>query len=112
LLQISASVGTSALLAATGAMHTALASGECIVVCPVVAGVASSPAWEWAHEFQQGMLAISPQMKLILWGTPVGLCGIASLLLFLSYVEFGAAKQADSAGLWECGPTARTWRLR
>jgi hypothetical protein len=51
--------------------------------------------------FQQGMLAISPQMKLILWGTPVGLCGIASLLLFLSYVEFGAAKQADSAGLWE-----------
>jgi hypothetical protein len=51
--------------------------------------------------FQQGMLTLSPQMQLILWGTPVGLSGIASLQFFLSLIEFRAAKQEDTAGVWE-----------
>gem|GEM_PF-6537317 len=46
--------------------------------------------------FQQGMLVKSPQLKLIPWGTPVGLLAIAALQFSMSFIEFKAAKEERS----------------
>ena len=51
--------------------------------------------------FQQGMLVKSPQLRLIPLGTIGGLFSIASLQFWMSFVEFKAAKEEQTAGVHE-----------